>query len=50
MREEGAEGTLEDVCYPGYSDNFVFQPGDYVVEVFVDYKLATTGEFTIEEP
>lgn len=48
--KEGAEGTMEDVCYPGYSDNFVFAPGEYVVEVFVDYKLATTGEFVIEEP
>lgn len=48
--KEGAQGRLEDEpCYPGYSANFRFEPGHYVVEVFVDNKLAMDGEFEIKE-
>lgn len=48
--KEGQKGRLEDEpCYPGYSANFRFEPGHYVVEVFVDNKLAMDGEFEIKE-
>ncbi len=43
-------GRIEDdPCYPNYSSNFRFEPGHYVVEVFVDNKLANTGEFDVAE-
>ncbi len=47
--EMGADGTAEIPISYAYSDTFVFDPGDYVVEMYVDYHLAQRGGFTIEQ-
>ncbi|MBT9586559.1 hypothetical protein IV102_24660 [bacterium] len=46
---EDGQGEWEEPLYPGYSEGFRFEPGDYYVEVFVDYHLATYGTFKVEE-
>lgn len=47
---DGESGRLEDEpTYPNYSSNFRFEPGHYVVEVFVDNQLAGFGEFDVKE-
>ena len=45
---EGA-GSWEEPLYPEYSESFRFEPGEYYVEVFVDYHLAGYGNFQVEE-
>ncbi len=47
--ELGADGTAEIPVSYAYSDTFVFEPGQYVVEMYVDYQLVQRGGFTIEE-
>ncbi len=46
--ENGADGTAEIPVSYAYSDSFEFLPGEYTVEVYVDYHLAQRGSFTIE--
>ena len=41
------DGEWEEPLYPGYSESFRFEPGDYYVEVFVDYQLALYGSFKV---
>ncbi len=45
----GAEGNAEIPVSYAYSDTFVFDAGEYVVEMYVDYQLAQRGYFTIAE-
>jgi len=45
----GAEGSAEIPVSYAYSDTFVFDPGEYIVEMYVDYQLAQRGWFTITE-
>jgi tetratricopeptide (TPR) repeat protein len=47
--ELGAEGTADIPISYAYSDTFVFEPGKYTVEMFVDNQLAQRGSFIIEE-
>lgn len=47
--ELGAEGSAEIPISFAYSDTFVFDPGEYVVEMYVDYHLAQRGWFMIAE-
>lgn len=46
--EDAGTGEWSEPLYPEYSDSFRFEPGSYYVEVFVDYQLATYGNFTVE--
>jgi tetratricopeptide (TPR) repeat protein len=46
---QGAEGKAEIPVSYAYSDTFVFDPGEYIVEMYVDYHLAQRGWFTISE-
>jgi tetratricopeptide (TPR) repeat protein len=45
----GAEGSFEQVLSPGYTDTFTFEPGDYLVEVYVDFHKVQYGSFTVKE-
>jgi tetratricopeptide (TPR) repeat protein len=45
----GAEGNAEIPISYAYSDTFVFDPGEYIVEMYVDYQLAQRGWFVITE-
>ncbi|MCE1253184.1 MAG: tetratricopeptide repeat protein [Anaerolineae bacterium] len=45
----GESGTAEIPLSYAYSDTFTFQPGEYTVEMYVDYQLAQRGFFSIEE-
>jgi tetratricopeptide (TPR) repeat protein len=45
----GADGNAEIPVSYAYSDTFVFEPGVYVVEMYVDNHLAQRGQFTISE-
>ena len=47
--ELGTEGTAEIPVSYAYSDTFVFEPGQYVVEMYVDYQLVQRGGFSIVE-
>ena len=47
---EAGQGSWEEPLYPEYSESFRFEPGEYYVEVFVDYHLATYGNFSVAEP
>lgn len=46
--EDDGSGEWGEPLYPGYSESFRFEPGNYYVEVFVDYQLAVYGNFTVE--
>lgn len=46
---EDGNGEWEEPLYPEYSESFRFEPGDYYVEIFVDYHLAAYGNFKVEE-
>ena len=46
---EDGDGEWEEPLYPEYSESFRFEPGDYYVEIFVDYHLAAYGNFKVEE-
>lgn len=46
--EEG-KGEWDEPLYPEYSESFRFEPGEYSVEIFVDYQLAGYGTFKVEE-
>lgn len=46
--QEGA-GSWDTTLYPEYSESFRFEPGAYLVEIFVDYHLAAYGEFRVAE-
>jgi tetratricopeptide (TPR) repeat protein len=46
--ELGADGTADIPVSYAYSDTFVFEPGQYVVEMYVDNHLAQRGSFMIE--
>lgn len=45
----GAEGSAEIPISYAYSDTFVFDSGQYMVELYVDNHLAQRGWFTISE-
>ncbi|MEN9934747.1 MAG: Tetratricopeptide repeat [Chloroflexota bacterium] len=45
----GASGTAQKLLSPGYTDTFVFEPGFYEVEIYVDGHLAQRGAFAVEE-
>jgi tetratricopeptide (TPR) repeat protein len=45
----GTEGTAEIPVSYAYSDTFVFEPGEYIIEMYVDYHLAQRGWFYISE-
>lgn len=47
--QNGASGTAEVPVSYAYSDTFQFAPGNYTVEVYVDYHLAQQGSFVIEK-
>lgn len=47
--ELGADGTAEIPVSYAYSDTFVFSPGTYMVEMYVDNHLAQRGSFVITE-
>lgn len=47
--ELGVEGSAEIPVSYAYSDTFVFDPGEYLVEMYVDYHLAQRGWFVIAE-
>ena len=46
--QEG-KGEWDEPLYPEYSESFRFEPGEYSVEIFVDYQLAGYGTFKVEE-
>lgn len=43
----GEKGEHEQVLSPGYTDTFTFEPGEYLVEVYVDFHLASFGSFKV---
>jgi tetratricopeptide (TPR) repeat protein len=43
----GPSGSAQIPIGYAYSDTFTFAPGEYTVEVYVDYQLAQRGSFTI---
>lgn len=45
--EGGPEGEYEQILSPGYTDTFTFEPGEYLVEVYVDYHFAGAGSFKV---
>lgn len=45
----GSEGSAEIPISYAYSDTFVFDPGEYIVELYVNYHLVQRGVFQIEE-
>ena len=45
----GESGSAEIPVSYAYSDTFTFQPGDYTVELYVNYQLAQRGSFTVSE-
>lgn len=45
----GSDGYAEIPVSYAYSDTFVFEPGEYVVELYVNYQLAQRGSFSIIE-
>jgi tetratricopeptide (TPR) repeat protein len=45
----GTDGQAEIPMSYAYSDTFVFEPGEYLVEMYVDYHLAQRGWFYITE-
>jgi len=45
----GAEGEYEQVLSPGYTDTFTFEPGEYLVEVYVDFHFAAAGSFKVAQ-
>jgi hypothetical protein len=45
----GASGTAKIPLSYGYSDNFDFAAGEYVVELYVDWRLVQRGSFTVGE-
>jgi tetratricopeptide (TPR) repeat protein len=45
----GAEGSAEIPISYAYSDTFVFEPGTYTVELYIDYQLVQRGTFTVIE-
>jgi tetratricopeptide (TPR) repeat protein len=47
--ELDAQGSAEIPVSYAYSDTFVFEPGEYILEMYVDYQLAQRGWFYIEE-
>jgi tetratricopeptide (TPR) repeat protein len=46
--KNGAAGTAEIPISYAYSDTYQFGPGEYTIEVYVDYHLAQRGSFTIQ--
>ncbi|MBS2036883.1 tetratricopeptide repeat protein [bacterium] len=48
-KDAAGSGSWEEPLYPEYSESFRFEPGDYYVEIFVDYHLAAYGNFKVEE-
>jgi tetratricopeptide (TPR) repeat protein len=45
----GASGSAQKPLSLAYSDTFVFNAGEYMVELYVDYHLAQRGRFVVEE-
>lgn len=45
----GPDGSAEKPLSLAYSDNFVLAPGEYTVELYVDYQLAQRGVFEVLE-
>ena len=45
----GESGSAEIPVSYAYSDTFTFQPGEYTVELYVNYQLAQRGTFTVSE-
>jgi tetratricopeptide (TPR) repeat protein len=45
----GASGTAKIPLSYGYSENFDFAPGEYAVELYVDWQLVQRGSFTVGE-
>ncbi|MBI3913303.1 MAG: tetratricopeptide repeat protein [Chloroflexi bacterium] len=45
---QGATGKIEIPVGAGYSGVFEFAPGEYLVEVYVDYQLAQSGKFVVQ--
>ena len=44
----GDKGEFEQVLSPGYTDTFKFEPGEYLVEVYVDFHHAASGTFVVK--
>ncbi len=47
--EGGESGTADILLSYAYSEEFSFTPGEYTVELYVDYRLAASGDFRVEE-
>jgi hypothetical protein len=47
--EQGASGSTEEFLSVAYSEMFVFSPGYYTVEMYVDSHLALSGNFEVTE-
>ncbi|MEI8132509.1 MAG: tetratricopeptide repeat protein [Leptolinea sp.] len=45
----GESGSAEIPVSYAYSDTFTFQPGEYTVELYVNYQLAKRGSFTVSD-
>jgi tetratricopeptide (TPR) repeat protein len=45
----GESGSAEIPVSYAYSDTFTFHPGEYIVELYVDYQLAQRGVFLVGE-
>ena len=45
----GSAGSAEIPLSYAYSDTFVFEPGEYTVELYINYQLAQRGYFSIQE-
>ncbi len=46
----GPRGSAEKPISYAYSNVFIFTPGEYTVELYVEARLLQRGGFTIEEP
>jgi tetratricopeptide (TPR) repeat protein len=47
--DQGASGSTEEFLSVAYSETFVFSPGYYTVEMYVDSHLAQSGNFEVTE-
>lgn len=45
----GPDGSAEKPLSLAYSDNFVLAPGEYTIELYIDYHLAQRGTFEVLE-
>jgi len=47
--DQGASGSTEEFLSVAYSETFIFSPGYYTVEMYVDSHLAQSGNFEVNE-